>query len=36
MPELEAWISFQYFLLVVGVVFLLEGDQNERKGKLIF
>lgn len=37
MPQLEAWISFQCFLLVVGVVFLLEDDQNEwRGGRLIF
>jgi len=36
MPQLEAWISFQCFLLVVGVVFLLEDDQNKRKGRLIF
>lgn len=34
--DASAWITFQCFLLVVGVVFLLEGDQNERKGRLIF
>lgn len=33
MPQLEARISFQCFLLVVGVVFLLEDDQNKRKGE---
>lgn len=36
MPELEAWISFQCFLWVVGVLFLLEEGQNERKGRLFF